>query len=94
MIFVWSVWGILVTSLDCYISVIGNTFVTGIYHKADGLNFEIIMRIDIKIYVIGVLLTTGGVHHSPRRSRGMWWASQVVGDATMTEVEASISILL
>ena len=26
-------------------------------------------------------------------ARGLWWASQVVGDATMTEMEVSISIL-
>ena len=24
---------------------------------------------------------------------GMWWASQVVGDTTMTEIEVSISLL-
>ena len=26
-------------------------------------------------------------------ARGLWWASQVVGDTTMTEIEVSISIL-
>ena len=42
--------------------------------------------IDTKIEVIVASPTTWEAHHSPR-------ASQVVGDATMTEMEVSISIL-
>ena len=54
--------------------------------------------IDTKIEVIVASPTTWEAHHSPRakpegEARGLWWASQVVGDATMTEMEVSISIL-
>ena len=55
--------------------------------------------IDTKIEVIVVSPTTCEAHNSPRakpegEARVLWWASQVVGDTTMTEIEESISILL
>ena len=54
--------------------------------------------IDTNIEAIVVSLTTWEAHHSPRakpegEARGLWWASQVVNETTMTEIEVSISIL-
>ena len=44
----------------------------------------------------GHYCVTNDLGSSPQpegEARGLWWASQVVGDATMTEIEVSISIL-
>ena len=50
--------------------------------------------IDTNIEVIVVSLTTWEAHHSLEgEARGLWWASQVVNETTMTETEVSISIL-
>ena len=52
--------------------------------------FEYIaIGIDTNSEVIVVSLTTWEAHHNPR----VWWASQVVNETTMTEIEVSISIL-
>ena len=70
--------------------------------EAGTLEKAIAIGIDTKIEVIVVSPTTWEAHHSsgcgelPRslvKSRGLWWASQVVGDTTMTEIEVSISLL-
>ena len=65
----------------------------------------LVIGIDTDIEVIVVSLTTWVAHHSPRvndlgsspqpkrEARGLWWASQVVNETTMTEIEVSISIL-
>ena len=51
------------------------------------------IEIDTSISVIVVSPTTWEAHHSPSgEARGLWWASQVVGDTTMTEIEVSIPI--
>ena len=69
--------------------------------------YIVIIGIDTSISVIVVSPTTWEAPHSPRtkpedlgsspqpegEARGLWWASQVVGDTTMTEIEVSISIL-
>ena len=47
------------------------------------LKWDMDIGIDTNIEVIVVSLTT----------RGLWWASQVVNETTMTEIEVSISIL-
>ena len=49
------------------------------------------MEIDTSILVIVVSPTTREAHHSPMVF-GRWWTSQVVGDTTMTKIEASIPI--
>ena len=41
----------------------------------------------------GVTNDLGSSPQPEGEARGRWWASQVVGDTTMTEIEASISIL-
>ena len=61
-----------------------------------GLTWDI--GIDTNIEVIVVSLTTWEAHHSQRakpegEARGLWWASQVINETTMTEIEVSISIL-
>ena len=45
-----------------------------------------VIGIDTNIEVIVVSLLEG-------EARGLWWASQVVNETTMTEIEVSISIL-
>ena len=47
-----------------------------------------VIGIDTKIEVIVVSFPGRWWH-----ALGLWWASQVVGDTTMTEIEVSISIL-
>ena len=41
----------------------------------------------------GVTNDLGSSPQPEGEARGLWWASQVVGDTTMTEIEVSISIL-
>ena len=41
----------------------------------------------------GVTNDLGSSPQPEGETRGLWWASQVVGDTTMTEIEVSISIL-
>ena len=47
-----------------------------------------VIGIDTNIEVIVVSLTTWEAYHSE-----LWWASRVVNETTMTEIEVSISIL-
>ena len=53
----------------------------------------VIIGIDTNIEVIVVSLTTWEAHHDLSFALGLWWASQVVNETTMTEIQVSISIL-
>ena len=66
-------------------------------HRFNMLWGIMIIEIDTPISVIVVSPTTWEAHHSPRAlpsgfALGLWWASQVVGDTTMTSILVSIPI--
>ena len=53
-----------------------------------------IIGIDTNIEVIFCLINDLGSSPQPEgEARGLWWASQVVNETTMTEIEVSIYIL-
>ena len=49
--------------------------------------------IDTNIEVTVVSPTNWEAHHRAVAHQGLWWAPQVVGDTTKTEIDVSISIL-